>query len=614
LYFQIDLCVNNTYGVGNTRLLARYLAVDDRARPLAMAVKYWAKHRGVNNSRNSTLSSYSWVLLVIHYLQVTAPPVLQVLRSDDNLLEEEGICGGGWNEATQGPQCLANLLHGFFYYYCMPSSAGSSIFVPSSNWHDWVGSSIWFEDCLCRPKFDCGIVATDFNSWRLCMMDPVEPGRDLSSVITREEGQQFIIGEMRRAVTILNDFFASSDCCRDGEEVKGNDGDETVRMSTTASLCWDNLCSVNADIPHLPMLCLECNSDSHLVFECPNRQCKNCGLKGHLTANCTRIICYRCRGSHKKGSCPVDAEAKQVDAMSEDAFSSLVELPRYMQTARCNGTQLMKTALCWTVADFCDTKLIAERLIEIPAFFGSSSQWFGSFDQFVAEELRSDLQGVVESDLNELDNISEVQLVSSKIDYDQGTSDGVLHFVTKSDYDLKKLKGVECTLCLMVQNCPDKKTLEVVKSLPNFLVEIGYPPNDKKDKMKKRDVIPDSFNTRLRLSKASEAFAESRGRGWTAIFLRVGITSAVRLCDALAAQRAPPFMTDILRARAICCTDVTAESSPLRTATLTPAACEVIENILQDLNDSQRQAIESVLDVGSPGTEHIQIIKGPPGN
>lgn len=42
----------------NTALLQYYGRVDARVRPLAFAIKYWAKRRGINDAANGTLSSY----------------------------------------------------------------------------------------------------------------------------------------------------------------------------------------------------------------------------------------------------------------------------------------------------------------------------------------------------------------------------------------------------------------------------------------------------------------------------------------------------------------------------------------------------------------------------
>ena len=43
--------------------------MDERVRPLIVIVKKWASGRGINDASQGTLSSYSLVLMVIHFLQ-----------------------------------------------------------------------------------------------------------------------------------------------------------------------------------------------------------------------------------------------------------------------------------------------------------------------------------------------------------------------------------------------------------------------------------------------------------------------------------------------------------------------------------------------------------------
>ncbi len=45
-------------------------------------VKLWASRRCIKEPKNGGLSSYSFVLLVIHYLQVATPPVLPCLQDE----------------------------------------------------------------------------------------------------------------------------------------------------------------------------------------------------------------------------------------------------------------------------------------------------------------------------------------------------------------------------------------------------------------------------------------------------------------------------------------------------------------------------------------------------
>ncbi|KAF1794766.1 hypothetical protein GQ600_12006 [Phytophthora cactorum] len=62
-----------------------YASFDERARDLGIAVKHWAKQRGVSDTSSGFLSSYSYVLMSIYYLQVVNvlpnlqdPPLVQM--------------------------------------------------------------------------------------------------------------------------------------------------------------------------------------------------------------------------------------------------------------------------------------------------------------------------------------------------------------------------------------------------------------------------------------------------------------------------------------------------------------------------------------------------------
>lgn len=50
--------MGNVLSVYNTRLVAAYLRVDPRMRPLVMLVKCWAKRRIINDAGRETISRY----------------------------------------------------------------------------------------------------------------------------------------------------------------------------------------------------------------------------------------------------------------------------------------------------------------------------------------------------------------------------------------------------------------------------------------------------------------------------------------------------------------------------------------------------------------------------
>uniref|UniRef100_A0A182YNB1 PAP-associated domain-containing protein n=1 Tax=Anopheles stephensi TaxID=30069 RepID=A0A182YNB1_ANOST len=79
---EVDLNFNNCVGIRNTHLLHCYAQMDWRVRPLVLMVKLWAQHHNINDAKNMTISSYSLVLMVIHFLQCgTSPPILPCLHA-----------------------------------------------------------------------------------------------------------------------------------------------------------------------------------------------------------------------------------------------------------------------------------------------------------------------------------------------------------------------------------------------------------------------------------------------------------------------------------------------------------------------------------------------------
>ncbi len=54
LNFACDMNINNTEALKNTKMIKTYVQIDERVRPLAMIVKYWAKKRVLNDAGMST--------------------------------------------------------------------------------------------------------------------------------------------------------------------------------------------------------------------------------------------------------------------------------------------------------------------------------------------------------------------------------------------------------------------------------------------------------------------------------------------------------------------------------------------------------------------------------
>ena len=112
-------------------IIKSIVLVDWRVRPIVSIVKKWAKRCNINDASRSSFTSYSLVLMVIHYLQVgLKKPVLPSLqkaypqkfsaKSDVrmlNILLPLDDIPSSCNFVPNEDSTLGELLLGFFHYY-----------------------------------------------------------------------------------------------------------------------------------------------------------------------------------------------------------------------------------------------------------------------------------------------------------------------------------------------------------------------------------------------------------------------------------------------------------------------------------------------------------------
>ncbi|TKX25684.1 hypothetical protein C1H76_2334 [Elsinoe australis] len=132
---QCDINFFNPLGIHNTHMLYCYSLCDPRVRPMILFVKAWARKRKINNPYSGTLSSYGYVLMVLHYLiNVARPAVVPNLQMWADRLnaplrnidgwevhfwgDEDAITKAAQNgEMTGNGDPLGALLKSFFQYY-----------------------------------------------------------------------------------------------------------------------------------------------------------------------------------------------------------------------------------------------------------------------------------------------------------------------------------------------------------------------------------------------------------------------------------------------------------------------------------------------------------------
>nr|CCA23494.1 conserved hypothetical protein [Albugo laibachii Nc14] len=105
---ECDLCMENALAHRNTALLRAYANVDPRVRLLAYIIKHFVKRRRMNCAAERTLSSYGYLLMLIHFLQQQEPPLLPNLQTLPESWDGNPRCGCKRSSQTcplRSPHC-----------------------------------------------------------------------------------------------------------------------------------------------------------------------------------------------------------------------------------------------------------------------------------------------------------------------------------------------------------------------------------------------------------------------------------------------------------------------------------------------------------------------------
>ena len=119
---NVDISINNTLAIHNTRLLANYSKLDKRVKELAICVKYWALHRDISDAPNGTFSSYAWSLLVINHL-INEKVIPNLQSGDDRTIieidkrEYDITINEDLSAEKSNQKSLPELLYSFFMNY-----------------------------------------------------------------------------------------------------------------------------------------------------------------------------------------------------------------------------------------------------------------------------------------------------------------------------------------------------------------------------------------------------------------------------------------------------------------------------------------------------------------
>lgn len=226
---QSDINFFNPLGLHNTQLLRCYSLCDERVRPMVLFVKSWASQRKINSSYSGTLSSYGYVLMVLHFLtNVAQPPVLPNLqmpwRPDPQCTphgatstEVDGWTVDFWRSEEQikravhngqlstNRESLGSLLAGFYHYYSSQARVG-----PMFHWMQKVVSLRSPGGVLTKEEKGWVKAVTEESDGKriqhrylFCLEDPFELSHNVARTVTHN-GIVAIRDEFRRANRILH--------------------------------------------------------------------------------------------------------------------------------------------------------------------------------------------------------------------------------------------------------------------------------------------------------------------------------------------------------------------------------------------------------------------------
>ena len=204
---QVDISINNSLALHNTKLLEAYCKLDKRVKELVTCVKYWALHRNLCDAWSGTLSSYAWTILVInHLIQENVIPNLQ--QSDNRTIADvDGIeydltinTNASLNDANEAE--VAELLASFFYRYATREWDKSVISI--RNGGDLTRKEKGWRN---EPPSAIEVINSDntkMGNHHMAIEDPFDIDVDLCRVL-RAHGELNIKNELIRACEMFSD-------------------------------------------------------------------------------------------------------------------------------------------------------------------------------------------------------------------------------------------------------------------------------------------------------------------------------------------------------------------------------------------------------------------------
>ncbi|KAL8892979.1 MAG: hypothetical protein Q9192_005534 [Flavoplaca navasiana] len=230
---QCDINFSNRLALHNSHMLRCYSLSDARVRPMVLFVKAWAKRRNINSPYHGTLSSYGYVLMVLHYLvNIARPPICLNLQtvdmaqrdsSTENTQIVDGYSVRFWRSETEIQQwakdsritadhhsSVGSLLRGFYQYFAVVSGGFSwgtdvlSLRTPggilSKKQKDWVAA----KTVVLEPVVEGQKGQEVRQRYLFAIEDPFETNHNIARTVVHN-GIVAIRDEFRRANRLIHE-------------------------------------------------------------------------------------------------------------------------------------------------------------------------------------------------------------------------------------------------------------------------------------------------------------------------------------------------------------------------------------------------------------------------
>ena len=230
---QCDINFSNRLALHNSHMLRCYSLSDARVRPMVLFVKAWAKRRNINSPYHGTLSSYGYVLMVLHYLvNIARPPVCLNLQtvdmaqrdsSTENTQIVDGYSVRFWRNENEIQQwandsritvdhhsSVGSLLRGFYQYFAVVSGGFSwgtdvlSLRTPggilSKKQKDWVAA----KTVVLEPVAEGQKGQEVRQRYLFAIEDPFETNHNIARTVVHN-GIVAIRDEFRRANRLIHE-------------------------------------------------------------------------------------------------------------------------------------------------------------------------------------------------------------------------------------------------------------------------------------------------------------------------------------------------------------------------------------------------------------------------